>query len=228
MTRLFGEQGAATRALPASGSPPPYLGVASSHPARRSPRWTTFGIPRSQHFPPSPLPSLLPPSLPCAWSGRARELRPPLNPPPEGVCLQTERKKNLPPRCRPLAARAPPPRVPPLSEAPGLKGGATTDAAGGGNGCDDATSAGARSAGPPRWNGALAPPPPPPLPSTPQAAASATPLLGASQNSSSTPPRRAPKSSTRGPLLEASVRTASVVPCSLYRSARLLSAASAE
>ena len=30
MTRLFGGQGAAARALPASGSPPPYLGVASS------------------------------------------------------------------------------------------------------------------------------------------------------------------------------------------------------
>ena len=30
VTRLFGGQGAAARALPASGSPPPYLGVASS------------------------------------------------------------------------------------------------------------------------------------------------------------------------------------------------------
>ena len=64
--------------------------------------------------------------------------------------------------------------------------------------------------------------------SLPQAAASATPLLGASQNSSLTPLRRAPKSSTMVPLLEESVRTASVLSCSLYRSARLLSAASAE
>ena len=61
-----------------------------------------------------------------------------------------------------------------------------------------------------------------------QAAASPTPLLGVSLNASSTLLRRDPKSSTMLPLLDSKVCTASVLPCSWYRSARLLSAASAE